>query len=208
MLPVSLTTAAYVLYLQGTTFTTITLLGLAAAVCIVVDDVITDINAARGITGRRRPNGEAPVRAAFSAVRGPLVFATLALLLGTVPFLFLGSVVTAFSRPLVLAFALAVLASMVVSFLLTPTLGVLLLRGRPWPQGSARPGRWPGGRGGSSTAGSPRSRGRAARGRWPACWCSRSLAIIPQAARNSSVLPALQDRNLLLHVAGGSRAPR
>ena len=33
VLPVSLTTAAYVLYLQGTTFTTITLLGLAAAVC-------------------------------------------------------------------------------------------------------------------------------------------------------------------------------
>src|SRR6478752_6055435 len=132
VLPVSLTMAAYVLYLQGTTFTTITLLGLAAAVAIVVDDVITDINTASSI----RAEGEAPVRAAFSAVRGPLVFATLAMLLGTVPFLFLGSVVTAFSSPLVLAFALAVLSSMVVSFLLTPTLGVLLLRGR----GERRPG--------------------------------------------------------------------
>src|SRR5205807_2352056 len=81
VLPVSLTTAAFVLYLQGTTFTTITLLGLAAAVCIVVDDVITDINAARGITAE----GEAPVRAAFSAVRGPLVFATLAMLLAISP---------------------------------------------------------------------------------------------------------------------------
>src|SRR5882757_7299813 len=138
VLPVSLTTAAYVLYLQGTTFTTITLLGLAAAVCIVVDDVITDINTASRITAEGA-EGEAPVRAAFSAVRGPLVFATLAMLLGTVPFLFLGSVVPAFSRPLVLAFALAVLSSMVVSFLLTPTLGVLLRpgngpgRGRPGP---------------------------------------------------------------------------
>src|SRR5206468_3289856 len=101
---------------------------MAPAVCIVADDVITDINTADGITAEAA-EGEAPVRAAFSAVRGPLVFATLALLLGTVPFLFLGSVVTAFSRPLVLAFALAVLASMVVSLLLTPTLGVLLLRG-------------------------------------------------------------------------------
>src|SRR5712691_11631396 len=126
VLPVSLTMAAYVLYLQGTTFTTITLLGLAAAVCIVIDDVLTDINAVRGLTAE----GEAPVRAAFSAARGPLVFATLAMLLGTLPFLFLGSVVTAFSRPLVLAFALAVLSSMVVSFLLTPTLATLLLRGR------------------------------------------------------------------------------
>src|SRR6266700_1193781 len=135
VLPVSLSTAAYVLYLQGTTFTTITLLGLAAAVCIVVDDVITDINAASRITAEGAA-GEAPVRAAFSAVRGPLVFATLALLLGTVPFLFLGSVVTAFSRPLVLAFALAVLSSMVVTIRLPPTLGVLLLRGR----GERRPG--------------------------------------------------------------------
>ena len=195
VLPVSLTTAAFVLYLQGTTFTTITLLGLAAAVCIVVDDVITDINAARGITAEGA-EGEAPVRAAFSAVRGPLVFATLAMLLGTVPFLFLGSVVTAFSRPLVLAFALAVLSSMVVSFLLTPTLGVLLLRGR----GERRPG--------PLTRGTRRifDRGFAVIARPVRAWALAGvlvlalLAIIPQAAGNSSLLPALQDRNLLLHV--------
>src|SRR6185437_15644128 len=142
VLPVSLTTAAFVLYLQGTTFTTITLLGLAAAVCIVVDDVITDINAARGIAAGSAEgvDGQAPVRAAFSAVRGPLLFATLAMLLGTVPFLFLGTVATAFSRPLVLAFALAVLSSMAVSLLLTPTLGVLLLRGKGQGRGGHRPG--------------------------------------------------------------------
>ncbi|HMH36758.1 MAG TPA: efflux RND transporter permease subunit, partial [Streptosporangiaceae bacterium] len=195
VLPVSLTMAAYVLYLQGTTFTTITLLGLAAAVCIVVDDVITDINTASRITAEGA-EGEAPVRAAFSAVRGPLVFATLAMLLGTVPFLFLGSVVTAFSRPLVLAFALAVLASMVVSFLLTPTLGVLLLRGR----GERRPG--------PLTRGTRRifDRGFAAIARPGRAWALAGvlvlalLAIIPQAGGHSSVLPALQDRNLLLHV--------
>ena len=194
VLPVSLTTAAFVLYLQGTTFTTITLLGLAAAVCIVVDDVLTDINAARGITAEGA-EGEAPVRAAFSAVRGPLVFATLAMLLGTVPFLFLGSVVTAFSRPLVLAFALAVLSSMVVSFLLTPTLGMLLLRGR----GERRPG--------PLTRGTRRifDRGFAAIARPGRAWALAGvlvlalLAIIPQAG-NGSLLPALQDRNLLLHV--------
>ena len=59
VLPVSLTTAAFVLYLQGTTFTTITLLGLALLFGIVVDDVITDINAARGITAEG-VEGEAP----------------------------------------------------------------------------------------------------------------------------------------------------
>ena len=200
VLPVSLTTAAYVLYLMGTTFTTVTLLGLAAAVCIVIDDVITDINAARGITAE----GEAPVRAAFSAVRGPLVFATLAMLLGTVPFLFLGSVATAFSRPLVLAFALAVLASMVVSFLLTPTLGVLLLRGPNGWQGERRPG--------PLARGTRRifDRGLATLSRPSRAWALAGvlvlalLAIIPQATGNSSLLPALQDRNLLLHVQAAS----
>ena len=199
VLPVSLTMAAYVLYLQGTTFTTITLLGLAAAVCIVVDDVITDINAASRVTAEGA-EGEAPVRAAFSAVRGPLVFATLALLLGTVPFLFLGSVVTAFSRPLVLAFALAVLSSMVVSFLLTPTLGVLLLRGPDGRQEARRPG--------PLVRGTRRifDRGFAAIAPPGRAWALAGvlvlalLAIIPQTGGNSSVLPALQDRNLLLHV--------
>jgi Cu/Ag efflux pump CusA len=198
VLPVSLTTAAFVLYLQGTTFTTITLLGLAAAVGIVIDDVITDISAARGLAAEGA-EGEAPVRAAFSAVRGPLVFATLAMLLGTVPFLFLGSVVTAFSRPLVLAFAVAVLSSMVVSFLLTPTLGVLLLRGPNGPQGERRPG--PLARGIRRIF----DRGFAAIARPGRTWALAAvlvlalLAIIPQAG-NGSLLPALQDRNLLLHV--------
>jgi len=198
VLPVSLTTAAFVLYLQGTTFTTITLLGLAAAVCIVVDDVITDINAARGITAgsAEGADGEAPVRAAFSAVRGPLLFATLAMLLGTVPFLLLGTVATAFSAPLVLAFALAVLSSMVVSLLLTPTLGVLLLRGR----GGDRPTRL--------ARGTRRlfDLGLGAIARPGRAWALAGvlvlalLAIIPQASGNGSLLPALQDRNLLLHV--------
>jgi Cu/Ag efflux pump CusA len=187
VLPVTLTTAAYVLYLQGTTFTTITLLGLAAAVCILVDDVITDIGAVRADAG--------DIKAAFAAVRGPLVFATLATLLGTVPFLFLGTVVTAFSRPLVLAFALAVLTSMVVSLLLTPTLAVLLLRGHP----ARRPGplvrgmRWVFDRGFGALAGPGRAWALAG------VLALALLAIIPQAG-HGSVLPALQDRNLLLHV--------
>jgi Cu/Ag efflux pump CusA len=199
VLPTSLTLAAYVLYLQGTTFTTITLLGLAAAVCVLVDDVITDIDAARRQAAEPDPAAAGPaggtVKAAFSAVRGPLLFATVATLLATLPFLFLGTVVTAFSRPLVLAFALAVLSSMVVSLLLTPTLAVLLLRGR----GARRPdpfARW-----------SKRifDRGfaviRSPRRAWALAGMLlvALLAVIPL-ADHGSMLPPLQDRNLLLHV--------
>jgi Cu/Ag efflux pump CusA len=66
---------------------------------------------------------------AFAAARRPLGFAALAILLALAPFLFLNTLATSFSRPLVLTYALALLASMVVAFTLTPALTVLLLRG-------------------------------------------------------------------------------
>src|SRR5262249_55751020 len=66
---------------------------------------------------------------AFAAARRPLGYATLAILLALAPFLFLGTLATAFSRPLVLTYALALLASMLVAFSLTPALATLLLRG-------------------------------------------------------------------------------
>jgi len=63
-------------------------------------------------------------------VRGPQVFAVLAILLATAPFLVLGTVLTAFSRPLVITYGLAVLSSMLVAVTLTPTLAAMLLRSR------------------------------------------------------------------------------
>src|SRR4029077_12849411 len=112
---------------------------------LVIDDVVTDLDTARvrlGGAGTKVPasdgtgaEGEAtdPDRSAlieaFAASRRPLVYASLAILLALAPFLFLGSLATAFSRPLVLTYALALLASMLVAFTLTPALTVLLLRG-------------------------------------------------------------------------------
>ena len=61
--PVALVMAAYVLYLRGSTFTTITLLGLGAALCIVIDDVVRDTDAARrGIAAHRDAGGPARCR--------------------------------------------------------------------------------------------------------------------------------------------------
>ena len=203
--PVALMMAAYILYLRGTTFTTITLLGLAAAVCIVIDDVVTDVDAARRrIADQRRAGaggtdpGGATVPAAFAAVRGPLVFATLAILLAALPFLVLGPAVTAFSRPLVVTYAFALLSSMVVAFLLTPTLATVALRGA----GAGRQ---------SPFAGwvmQMVDRGFAAI-TWRRVWAVAgvlvvaALAVIPQIGRNS-LLPQLQDRNLLVHVEAAS----
>jgi Cu/Ag efflux pump CusA len=208
VVPVSLLTAAYVLYLQGVTFTTITLLGLTAALGLVIDDVITDIDAVR----RRLADGgdqdgsrDATLIEAFSTARGPLVFAALAIILATVPLIFMGTLVTSFSRPLVLTYVLALLASTLVAFTLTPALAALLLRGdragrEGWFAGVAKRffDRWL-----AASILRPRRAWVAA-----AVLALAALAVVPQIG-SGSLLPALQDRNLLLKVeaAPGTSLP-
>lgn len=202
--PVALVAAAYILYLRGSTITTITLLGLAAAVCIVIDDVVNDVAAVRrGIAAHRAINGESglpltdAVRVSAAAVRGPLVLATVAIALATLPFIVLGQVVTAFSGPLVLTYMLAVLASLVVAFLLTPTLGLALLRGEP-PGRGGRFARW-------VTGVFDRGFAVVSRPRW--AWAAAgaivavTAATIPLQAGHGTLLPQLQDRNLLVRVS-------
>jgi len=202
--PVALVMAAYVLYLRGSTFTTITLLGLGAVVCIVIDDVVRDIGAIRrGIAAHRDSGGagEVPlaeaIRASVTAVRGPLMLATVAIGLATLPFVVLGQAVTAFSGPLVLTFMLAILASLVVAFLLTPTLGLILLRGA----GAGSEGRfvrW-------VTRAFDRGFTVLSRPRW--AWTAVGVivvitaAVIPFSAGRGTLLPQLQDRNLLVRVS-------
>ena len=202
--PVALVAAAYVLYLRGNSITTITVLGLAAAVCIVIDDVINDVAVVRrGVAAHRAINGDAglplteAIRASVAEVRGPLVLATVAIGLATLPFIVLGQVVTAFSGPLVLTYMLAVLASLVVAFLLTPTLGLVLLRGEP-------PGResgfawW-------VTRAFDRGFAVVSRPRW--AWTAAGVIVavtavmIPLQAGHGTLLPQLQDRNLLVRVS-------
>jgi len=209
VVPVSLLAAALVLDLRGATFSTITLVGLAAAVGLVIDDVVADIDAVRRRVARRRGGEQEPLNAtmlaAFASSRGPLVFATLAILLATVPFLVMGTLATAFSGELVLTYALAVLASMLVAFTLTPALASVLLRGA----GADREGPLAGpvrrlfGR--LLSASKPRPR-RA----WAAAGvlAVAALAVVPQIG-SRSLLPAPQDRNLLVqvHTVAGTSLP-
>jgi Cu/Ag efflux pump CusA len=137
-----------------------------------------------------------PVLEAFASARRPLGYATLAILLALAPFLFLGRLATAFSRPLVLTYALAVLASMLVAFTLTPALSVLLLRG----DSAGREGSF--GRVVKSFF-DRRLAGSIARPRraWALAGvlAVAALACVPQIG-GRSLLPALQDDNLLLQL--------
>ncbi len=200
--PLSLVTAAGVLHLRGTTLSSITLLGLAIAVGILVDEAIVDVDAVRRRLAQRRASGEtgsptAAVLEACAEARGSAVYATLVLLLATVPFLAMSTLTAAFTRPLVLSYALAVLAAFAVALVVTPALVLTLL-----PNGS-RPDR-------ESPLASRVRRGAVAASapfiRRPrralalaGVLALAALAVIPQLGSHP-LLPVMQDRNLLVHV--------
>jgi Cu/Ag efflux pump CusA len=220
VVPVSLMVAVCVLLLTGATFTAITLLGLAAALSLVIDDVVTDLDTVRlrlaGDGGKVTGGDEAgaaggdgtgagsdavdqargPVIEAFLASRRPLLYASLAILLALAPLAFLGTLASSFSRPLVLTYALALLASMLVAFTLTPALTVLLLRG----DSARREGSFARVVKGFFDRRLERQIGRPGRA-WAIAGvlAIAALACVPQIG-GRSLLPTLQDRNLLLQL--------
>ncbi|MGW5779440.1 efflux RND transporter permease subunit [Streptomyces sp. NPDC003863] len=126
-------TALWVLYLQGSTFNMMVLAGLAIALGAVIDDIVIGFDRIQRQferegrrSGERRSVADVVVDAT-AAVRRPVFFATLILLLAVVPVVFLNGVGGAFARPLALSYVLAVLASTVVALTLTPVLAALLL---------------------------------------------------------------------------------
>ncbi len=135
-IPLSLVAAGWVLYLRGATINTMILAGLVIAVGVVVDDAIIDIeNITRRLRQYRREGVQrstaAVVLEASLEVRGPIIYATLIIVVAAVPVYFLQGLTGSFFRPLALSYALAVLASMVVALTVTPALALLLLRRAP-----------------------------------------------------------------------------
>lgn len=131
-IPLALVAATFVLYLRGATFNVLVLAGLVIALGAVIDDaVVTVENIARRLRRRREAGAtvsasEVVLEAALE-LRGPLVFATLVMLLAVTPIFFLEGLSGPFFQPFVLTYALALLASMLVALTVTPALSLILL---------------------------------------------------------------------------------
>jgi Cu/Ag efflux pump CusA len=136
---VSVVTAAWVLELRGETLTTMTLVGIAAAVALVVDEALGDVAEIRqrlGTTGTDTDSAapraeESSVLAVVTEVavtrRGPLIVAALVVLLGLAPLLTVGGLVGTFAGAAMTSFALALAVSLLVALVVTPSLAVFLL---------------------------------------------------------------------------------
>ncbi len=146
-IPLSLITAALVLYYRGGTINTMVLAGLVIALGEVVDDAIIDVE---NIIRRLRLNAASdkplsPFRVILNAsleVRAAVVYATLIVVLAFLPVFFLEGLAGSFFRPLAASYVLAILASMVVALTVTPALSLMLLRGAARKRQDAPLVRW------------------------------------------------------------------
>jgi len=131
-IPLSLMTAALVLYWRGATLNTMVIAGLAIALGEVVDDAIIDVeNVLRRLRlNRKRESPQEPWRVVLEAsleVRSAVVYATIIVVLVFLPVFFLDGLAGTFFRPLALSYILAVTASLGVALIVTPALCLLLL---------------------------------------------------------------------------------
>ncbi len=197
----SLVAAAYVLFLRDTTFNVMILAGLTVALGVVIDDAVATVEEIRRRVREHRASDDTQTTAsvvvrATLATRSPLLYATVVVLLLPLPALALTGVAGAFAGPLVLSYVLAVGASMLVALVVTPALSMVLMGGAPrhrrtGPIASALE------RGFDLVAhGSIRPRSVFAA---LAVLAIAMLALIPQLTSSERFLPAMQDRDLLIH---------
>jgi Cu/Ag efflux pump CusA len=141
VITLSLITAAALAGWAGTTLNTMVLAGLVIALGVVVDDAIqgTDAMLRRWREAHGSGTGGTPWRLAIEAAsetRGPMIYATLILLLAVVPVFLMEGLAGAFFRPLALGYVLALVTSTIIAITVTPVLGLLLLRGGALPRRS------------------------------------------------------------------------
>jgi Cu/Ag efflux pump CusA len=132
VVPSSLLLGVWLLDAFGATLNAIVVVGIVAALALVIDDAVVSVD---HIVGRLRQNhrdggdksAAAVILDASLEVRRPALYATLAVALATLPVLFLNGVAGSFFPDLVEAYLLALLGSTAVALVLTPTLCMLLL---------------------------------------------------------------------------------
>ena len=147
VVPATLATTVLLLFALGMTFNIMTLGGIAAAVGLVIDDVITMIEHLARRAGASAAGGGADVvLAAGREFLPPLTGSSLATLLVFLPLAFLSGVTGAFFKALSLTMAAALIISYALTALAVPVLTRLIVDFRRWKD----PGEGPEGRVGSA----------------------------------------------------------
>jgi Cu/Ag efflux pump CusA len=135
-IPLAVIAAAVVLHLSGASLNAISAVGIMIAVGVVVDDVVGLVDGVRQRLRDPRPGDEeagrpSVVTEAALESRGPVVYASLIVLVALIPLLFVDGIASSFLPSMARAYAVAVIASLLVSVTVAPALAVLLLSAKP-----------------------------------------------------------------------------
>ena len=146
-IPLSIITGALVLYALGKTMNAMVLAGLVAALVLVIDEAVVDIdNITRRLRRHREEGSDKSIAAiileASVEMRSVVVYGTLIVTLAVVPVFFLESVSGEFFPSIAVAFLLALGASMLVALTVAPALSLLLLSRTPRERGESLLVRW------------------------------------------------------------------
>ncbi|MFH2002358.1 MAG: efflux RND transporter permease subunit, partial [Planctomycetota bacterium] len=127
-IPLTFSITLLVNYLLGYTLNRVTLFALILSLGLVVDDPIVDVeNIHRHFLLRRHKPFQA-VLDAVSEVRPPIIFATLAVIISFIPLFFITGMMGPYMAPMALNVPVAMLASLVVAFTVTPWLSFHALK--------------------------------------------------------------------------------
>ncbi len=135
-IPLSIMIAGLVLFLMGETLNAMVGAGLVAAMALLIDDVVTDIEYfLQRLRERREERSEESAASIFMEAtlqtRSALFYATLIMVAAILPVFFLQREAAAFFPPLATSYLLAIGASTVVALTVTPVLSLLLLSRLP-----------------------------------------------------------------------------
>jgi CzcA family heavy metal efflux pump len=138
----SLGAAGIVLSMLNTTLNIMVLAGLVMAIGILVDDTVIDLENIIRRLRQQHESGSHPSVAtviidAVSEMHSSIFFAILILLIAVSPIFFIQGSAGAFFRPLALSYVLALLSSMLVALIVTPSLCFILLANAPLTQRSS-----------------------------------------------------------------------
>ncbi|MGN6480172.1 efflux RND transporter permease subunit [Luteibacter sp.] len=137
--PAILATTVLCLSVAGLSFNIMTLGGMAAAVGLVIDDVMVMVeHMARRVAGGGNPNADGTVFGAAREFFVPLTGSSLATLIVFIPLAFLDGVTGAFSRALSMTMAAALLVSWVLTAFVVPVLAARLSKPESWKHSPAR----------------------------------------------------------------------
>jgi multidrug efflux pump subunit AcrB len=126
--PITYALTLLINYLAGYTINRVTLFALILALGLLVDDPIVAVeNIYRHLAMRKLPRLKA-ISMAMNEVLPPVVLATLAVVVAFIPMFFISGMMGPYMRPMALNVPLAMLASMLVSFAITPWVSSKLLR--------------------------------------------------------------------------------